>query len=43
MKKKNTIKLPASKPKFMPVTKANITMKSKKDYSRKDKHKTKLH
>lgn len=38
-KKKNVITLPPSKPKFMPVTKGNRTMKSKKDYTRKAKHK----
>lgn len=42
VKKKLTIKIPASKPKLMPVNKANQTMKSKKDYSRKEKHKKPL-
>lgn len=42
MKKVMTIILPASKPSFMPVTKANKRMKSKKDYTRKAKHKKPL-
>ena len=41
-KKKNIIKIPKSKPKYMPVTKPNITMKSKKDYTRKEKFKKKI-
>lgn len=38
-KKVMTIKLPKLKAKLMPVTKANQTIKSKKDYNRKAKHK----
>ncbi len=34
--------LPKSAPKFLPVNKANQRFKSKKDYSRKAKHKKKL-
>lgn len=39
MKKIMTIKLPPTKATFMPVSKPNQSMKSKKEYSRKDKHK----
>ncbi len=39
MKKKIVIKLPKSKPKYMPVPKANKVIDSKKTYKRKDKHK----
>lgn len=34
--------LPKPKPTYMPVTKANQTIKSKKDYTRKPKHKKSL-
>lgn len=41
-KKLFSITLPEAKPTFMPVTKANQRMKSKKDYKRNAKHKKPL-
>lgn len=41
-KSKIIIKLPPSKPQFLPVTKPNKVIKSEKDYTRKEKHKKKL-